>query len=293
MILSMTGFGRAEGTLNDRIYQIEIRAVNSRFLEFNLKYPRFLETYDLDFKNLIRKKINRGKISMTITVSDSSDDNGFPLLDTEKLKHYTKVLKQLRKQIGSKEIIKLEHILKFEDIFEVEQKEEANDDEIKFIFSIIENAIDDLFLMKRKEGDFLRHDILSRIESIKSESEIIFKLYQENLKSQKDKLIEKVNSIISDPSKIDERRVEFEIAMLSEKYDITEENIRLGSHLEYFVDYVNSTELSGRRLNFLLQEMNREINTIASKSNHALISQKVSFLKEELEKIREQIQNIE
>lgn len=293
MILSMTGFGRAEGTLNDRIYQIEIRSVNSRFLEFNLKYPRFLESYDLDFKNLIRKKINRGKISMSISVTDSSEDNGFPLLDAEKLKHYAKVLKQLRKNISSKEDIKLEHILKFDDIFEVEQKEEANEDEIKFIFSIINIALEDLFSMKKKEGDFLRQDILGRIDSIKIESEIIFKLYNENLKSQKDRLIEKVNSIITDPSKIDERRVEFEIAMLAEKYDITEENIRLGSHLQYFVDYVNSDELSGRRLNFLLQEMNREVNTIAAKSNHALISQKVSFLKEELEKIREQIQNIE
>ncbi len=293
MIVSMTGFGRAEGELNGRVYQVEVKSVNSRFLELILRLPKSLEPLEINLRNFIKKYFSRGKVSVSISIVNGSEDNGQQMLDPEKLKFYVDILKQLRKKINSKERIKLDHILKFEDVITFDQKEEMNDDKEEFIYEVVRDALENLNAMKKQEGEFLKTDILQRIESIRSESKTIFGMYSDNYNFQKEKLINQVNTIIKDPSKIDDKRIEFEIAMLSEKFDITEEITRIESHVQYFIDHVNSPEHSGRRLNFLIQELNREANTIASKSGDAIISQKVTFIKEELEKIREQVQNIE
>ncbi len=147
--------------------------------------------------------------------------------------------------------------------------------------------------MKQKEGQFLKNDILKRIKIIAKELEKISLYSIGRIDKEREKINKNIKSIITDPKLINESRVEYEIALLAEKLDITEEVIRFKSHIKYFLDYVNSKEYSGRRLNFLLQEMNREINTISTKSSNASISQISIVIKEELEKIREQIQNIE
>jgi len=293
MIVSMTGYGKAEGQYGDRNYTIEIRSVNNKFCEITFKYPKFLYTKDFELKDAVRKKISRGKLSIYISVgTDKNEENDFKV-DKENVKTYYNVLKDIRKTIGSKEKIKLEHILTFSEFIAKDVTNELTDEEFKFIMDLLNKAVDDLISMKIKEGESLQDDIMSRVKLIESESQIIEKISLENIKDERDKLFAKVELLLGDKKLIDENRVEQEVVLLAEKLDISEECVRLRSHTKYFEEYAASKELAGRRLNFLTQEINREINTMASKSLNAEISQRVSALKEELEKIREQLQNIE
>lgn len=293
MIVSMTGYGKAEGQYGDRNYTIEIRSVNNKFCEITFKYPKFLYTKDFELKDTVRKKISRGKLSIYISVgTDKNDENDFKV-DKENVKTYFNVLKDIRKTIGSKEKIKLEHILTFSEFIAKDVTNELTDEEFKFILELLNKGIDDLISMKIKEGESLRDDIMGRVKLIESESQIIEKISLENIKDERDKLFAKVELLLGDKKLVDESRVEQEVVLLAEKLDISEECVRLRSHTKYFEEYAASKELAGRRLNFLTQEINREINTMASKSLNAEISQRVSALKEELEKIREQLQNIE
>ncbi len=293
MIVSMTGYGKAEGQYGDRNYTIEIRSVNNKFCEITFKYPKFLYTKDFELKDAVRKKVSRGKLSIYISVgTDKNDENDFKV-DKENVKTYFNVLKDIRKTIGSKEKIKLEHILTFSEFIAKDVTNELTDEEFKFILELLNKGIDDLISMKIKEGESLRDDIMGRVKLIESESAIIEKISLENIKDERDKLFSKVELLLGDKKLVDENRVEQEVVLLAEKLDISEECVRLRSHTKYFEEYAASKELAGRRLNFLTQEINREINTMASKSLNAEISQRVSALKEELEKIREQLQNIE
>ena len=293
MIVSMTGYGKAEGRYEEKNYTIEIRSVNNKFCEISYKYPKYLYTKDFELKDAVRKKISRGKLSIYISVdSDKNGENDFKV-DKENVKTYYNVLKDRRKTIGSKEKIKLEHILTFSEFIAKDVSNELADEEFAFVIELLNKALDDLMNMKLKEGESLQNDIISRVKMIESESHIIEKISLENIKEERDKLFQKVELLLGDKKLIDENRIEQEVVLLAEKLDISEECVRLRSHTKYFEEYAASKELAGRRLNFLTQEINREINTMASKSLNAEISQRVSALKEELEKIREQLQNIE
>lgn len=293
MILSMTGFGKAEENFENKKYVIEIRSVNSRFAEISFKYPKYISSKDNELKEILRQKISRGKVNVFLNIENGTSVQNNLTIDPENLKNYAKILKSIRKEIGSKEKIRLEHILHFSEILTTEASGEISEEEFNFIKSLLNTAIEDLNEMKSKEGNFIKDDMQSRINLIYTENEIIREISAKRIPQERMRLKEKIDSLISDKSKIDENRLEMELILLSEKIDITEESIRLNSHLKFFNECVESKENSGRRLNFLLQEMNREINTMASKSMDAEISQRVSLLKEELEKIREQIQNVE
>ncbi|MBM4158792.1 MAG: YicC family protein [Ignavibacteria bacterium] len=293
MIVSMTGYGKAEGIFNNRKYMIEIRSLNNRFFETSFKLPRYISKRELEIKEIIREKIFRGKIYLSLNAESAEDDKILLKIDKDSLQQHLSLLKSLRKKLGTKEKIKINHILHFSEIFDVEPSEEISEEEFEFICGVLREALDDVLQMKRKEGGYIETDILQRIDFVDSENnqiKEIFKLNSDKIRSQ---LIEKVNKITADKQIINENRLEIELILIAERLDITEECLRLKSHLDYFRENVKSSAYSGRRLNFLLQEMNREANTIAAKSMDAVISQKVSVIKEELEKIREQLQNIE
>jgi uncharacterized protein (TIGR00255 family) len=289
----MTGFGKAEENFENKKYVIEIRSVNSRFAEISFKYPKYISSKDNELKDILRQKISRGKVNVFLNIENGTSVQNNLTIDPENLKNYTKILKSIRKEIGSKEKIRLEHILHFSEILTTEASGDISEEEFNFIKNLLNTAIEDLIEMKRKEGNFIKDDMQSRINLIYTENEIIREISAKRVPQERMRIKEKIDSLISDKSKIDENRLEMELILISEKIDITEESIRLNSHLKFFTECVESKENSGRRLNFLLQEMNREINTMASKSMDAEISQRVSLLKEELEKIREQIQNVE
>jgi len=292
MILSMTGFGKAEDTYENCRYVCEIRSINSRFCEISFKYPKYLTQREFDLKELIKQRISRGKVHVLIQ-RDSDGEKAALEINSANLKEYVRLLKALRRSIGSKEKIKLEHILRFSDIMTTEVTEGVDDREYKFVSQLVNKALDQLIQMKRQEGDFLKKDIYQRLEKIRELLERILQIGSNRIQKEREKLNEKINTLVQDRSIVDEKRLELEIVLLAEKLDFTEEVTRLKSHLQYFREYAESEEYAGRRLNFLLQEMNREINTIASKAADSTISQLSSEVKEELEKIREQIQNVE
>jgi uncharacterized protein (TIGR00255 family) len=246
-----------------------------------------------EIKEVISQKISRGKISAQLVIEKNTTSEVTLQVKPEAVKEYLKLLTGIKKATGIKEEIKLDHILKFSEIF----KGENNDDlaeywgDIKKIFSA---AAGDLVLMKAKEGKVLEKDILGRVNSIEKKLDIVVKLSEKNVTETKKKMLDKVNKLISEANiQADKNRLEYELIMISDRLDITEEVIRAKSHINYFRNNVKQKELSGRRLNFLVQELNREINTIASKSNSSNISQYVVEMKEDLEKIKEQLANIE
>jgi len=293
MILSMTGFGKAEDNFNGKKYSIEIRSVNNRFCEISFKYPKYLFSRDIELKEIIKQRISRGKINISLNIENGSDSDLNLVVNKEATKSYLKILKSLKKTIGTKEKIRLDHLLNFSDVFKTQQEQDIDEKEYVFICNLLSDTIDDLMKMKKKEGDFIRKDISKRIDLIERETIVVSDLSRERIPRAKEIFREKVRSVIENQSIIDEKRLELELILLSDKLDVTEECTRLKSHISYFRECIDSEKPMGRRLNFLLQEMNREVNTIASKIMDSEISQKATLLKEELEKIREQIQNVE
>ncbi len=293
MIISMTGFGKASKSLKKLKVNAELRSINSKYLEVSCRLPMVFSDKESDIREIISQKVSRGKISVQLSIEKNSVTEVTLQVKPEAVKEYHKLLTGIKKTTGIKEEIKLEHILKFSEIF----KGDNNDDLAEYwndIKKIILAAVNDLLVMKAKEGKVLEKDILTRLTSIEKKLDIVVKLSVNNVAETKKKMMDKVSNLINEANiQADNNRLEYELIMISDRLDITEEVIRAKSHINYFRNNVKQKELSGRRLNFLVQEINREINTIASKSNSSFISQFVVEMKEELEKIKEQLQNIE
>lgn len=293
MIISMTGFGKASKSLKKMTIGVELRSINSKFLEVSCRLPQAFSDKENEIKEVISKQISRGKVTVQLSLDRNIESTVNLQIQPEVIKGYHKLLVEIRKATGIKEEIKLDHILKFSEIFKGDESEDITEYWIDIKKTIIA-AVNDLYRMKNKEGKVLEKDILSRINSIDKKLEFVKKQSAKNMKDTKAKMMEKVNSLVAEAGiQTENNRLEYELIMISDRLDITEEVIRAKSHIDYFKNNVKDKELSGRRLNFLVQEMNREINTIASKSNSSDISQHVVEMKEELEKIKEQLQNIE
>lgn len=289
----MTGFGSGEYAEFGLRAMAEIRSVNSRFIEISVKLPRQLSSFELEARELIRKALQRGKISAIIQL-ERENKSDIPIrIKPDAVKAYTAMLSELKAVSGIDEPIRLEHLLKFPEIFEGSSDESSElEREWKVISRALQAAIASLREMRRKEGEQLTIDLKARIGAINQTLAHIEKISQEALSATKEKLLQKVKELLGDES-LSKERLEMEIVLLTDKMDITEECVRFRSHNKFFLEALDSGEPAGRKLNFLLQEQSREANTIASKSQNAEISQKSVFIKEELEKIREQVQNIE
>ncbi len=293
MIISMTGFGKASKSLKKMKFSVELRSVNSKFLEVSCRMPMAFSDKESEIKELMAQKVSRGKISAQLIIERNNGSEVTLQVKPEVVKDYYKLLTGIKKTTGIKEEIGLDHILKFSEIFKGDTSEELTEfwPEVKKTFIA---AVADLVVMKAKEGKVLEKDILARLSSIEKKLSAVEKFSSKNVGETKARMLEKVNNLLKDANiQADNNRLEYELIMISDRLDITEEITRANSHLDYFRNNVKQKELSGRRLNFLVQEINREINTIASKSNSSSISQYVVEMKEELEKIKEQLQNIE
>ncbi len=293
MIESMTGFGRGEYAEFGLRAIAEIRSVNSRFIEISVKLPRQFSSFELEARELIRKALQRGKISAVVQL-ERDNQLDLPIkIKPEVVKAYTAILSELKAISGIDEPIRLEHLLKFSEIFETPiETNEGLEQEWQVISKALQAAIASLREMRRKEGEQLMMDFKARIAMIDQVLTDIERISRETLSATKEKLRQKVRDLLGDES-LARERLEMEIVLLADKMDITEECIRFRSHNKFFLEALASGEPAGRKLNFLLQEQSREANTIASKSQNADISQKSVLIKEELEKIREQVQNIE
>jgi uncharacterized protein (TIGR00255 family) len=293
MIISMTGFGRSEISRDGVSVSVELRSVNNRFLEISTRMPRELNARENDIREIARKSLTRGKIHLNINIEKQADASLSIEVDPEVVRVYKDALDQIRKHAKIKEAATLSHLLHFSDeILGRNAQSSDSADHWEIVAQAVEEAVKDLEQMRRNEGRELANDIRERVRAIDSIVDRVEQLSKERIPAERLRLRERIAQLFEN-DEIDEQRLEFEIVMLADKLDITEECVRYRSHSKYFIEAVKGPEPAGRKLGFLLQEINREITTIGSKANDAEISHFVVQAKEELEKIREQVQNIE
>ncbi|MFQ5650356.1 MAG: YicC/YloC family endoribonuclease [bacterium] len=292
MVSSMTGFGRGEARHNGFVVLVEIRSLNHRFLDIEVRLPKSLNSCEVEIKELIGSQLSRGRVNATITVKGEQAPAASLTLDKPLATIYMKLLQELRQEFDLDGPIELQQLLSFPDIIAAGNSNELDEDVMGLVKSVVQTAITDLKEMRLREGQEIEKDLHDRIQGIQRLLKHIEARTKETSKAVFQKLRERVEAL-TDLEVLDEGRLELEVAVLAEKADVTEECIRFKSHATLFLELLEKTSSEGRKLNFLLQEMHREANTIGAKANDAQIAHWVVEIKEEVEKLREQVQNIE
>jgi uncharacterized protein (TIGR00255 family) len=292
MLSSMTGYGRSEITKKGMTVTVELRTVNNRFLEVTARLPRSLSLRENEIKELVRRKALRGKVNLLVSV-ERENGGDIPLkVNTAAARGYYKLLNELRRTVKLKEKVKLEHLLHFTEVIEQEEIEREDVKEWDVVQEALDAALDGLAEMRRQEGRELEKDFRHRIGVLEEYLTRVEELSKQQVPTERARLREKIKELLESDT-VDEGRLEMELAILADRLDVTEECVRFRSHNKFFLEALEAPESAGRKLNFLIQEMNREANTIGSKSSDTAIAHLVVHMKEELEKIREQLQNIE
>jgi uncharacterized protein (TIGR00255 family) len=289
----MTGFGRAEVSKDGVTASVEVRSVNSRYLDVTARLPRQHSQRERELKELIRGFLSRGSLNVTVKIEREVNGTAALRVNTNAAKSYYKLLNDLRKTVRLQEKVKLEHLLNFSEILEPVDEEESGELEWEVMQEAAKEALKNLNAMREQEGRELAADLSGRIRWISGVIDQVEKLSKERIPEERKELQERVAELVEDKFVVDQNRLELEIALLADKLDITEECVRFRSHNKFFLEALDKKEAVGRKLNFLVQEMNREANTIGSKTCDAAIAHLVVDIKEEMEKIREQLQNIE
>jgi len=289
----MTGYGRAEASKDGISATVEIRGTNSRYLDITTRLPRALSQREKDIKEIVRSYVNRGSLTIGVTLEEDSDGTAAVSVNKPAARAYMKLLTELRKAAKIRETVKLDHLLKFSEVFEVPHDTESDERQWSIVDEALRGALQDFGAMRQKEGEELAKDLEPRIQRLNETVANIEQLSKGRIPAERKRLNERIAQLLEDKNIIDQNRLELEIALLADKLDVTEECVRFRSHNKFFLEAVATEESAGRKLNFLVQEMNREANTIGSKTNDAEIAHLVVQIKEELEKIREQLQNVE
>jgi len=292
MITSMTGYGRGEASEEGITVGVEIRSVNSRFLEVSARLPRSLSLRENEIKEIVRKRISRAKLNLLVTINRDTNGSIPVSVNPSAARAYSRLLRDLRKAAGLKEPIKIQHLLQFSDIFEPVGPAATDEREWRITQSALHRALDELHAMRTNEGRELERDFRARVALLDERIVRIESISHEQVPQERTRLRERIRQLL-EGSPVDEGRLEMELALMADRIDVTEECVRFRSHTKFFLEALASPEPAGRKLNFLVQEMNREANTIGSKSNATEIAHCVVGVKEELERIREQLQNIE
>jgi len=293
MAKSMTGFGRAEYTNNNITASVEVKSVNNRYCDISVRLPSLIKQHERKIHEWVQNHITRGKINVSVHLDQRQEALIDIDVDASKAKAYADLLKKLKDESQIQTEVTLQELLRFEDIFvSPEQDEKTISEAMETTRQAMEAALTELNATRYQEGQELKSDLNNRIDLIENKIADIKASVQERIPEARDRLYERIQNLISD-SEIDKERIEQEIAIQADKMDVTEELVRLDSHIKFYREVLDQEGPIGQRLHFLLQEMNREINTIGSKANSADVSQQVVFVKETLEKIREQVQNIE
>lgn len=292
MASSMTGLGVGEVQYNSTTITVELKSVNNRYLEVSCRLPSFLSYYEQQVRDIIRNSIQRGKIYTTIMVKGDSTSVPSIRIDEKMVGSVHDLLNHLRNTACIREELKMEHYLRFSEIFESCSEPENTDLTWNHVQQALQEALTALKEMRRKEGETLLKDIRERVQGLEARLDKVEGIARENVPDAYQKLIERIEKLTLDHN-IDQDRLHTEIVLLADKMDITEECVRLRSHNQVFLNILENEEVVGKKLNFLLQEMNREANTISTKATHVEISHTVVEMKEEIEKIREQVQNLE
>jgi len=291
MIKSMTGYGRGNISKNDREYQIEIKSVNHRYLDISVKMPRQLSYLEDAIKKEISSKVKRGKIDVFITFNNNSLEGRTIKINTELAHAYITELKKLSEKEEILSDIQVTEISKYPDVLNIQN--EQDDDKIKEeVIEVLNNATDNFICMRQVEGSKISEDLLKRLDYIQVKVNEISKFSTGLIEEYVVKLETRIKEILKD-QELDKQRLAQEVVIYADKCSVEEEITRLNSHILQFKNLLNSDEAVGKKLDFIVQEMNRETNTIGSKANNLNITNNVIDLKTEIENIREQIQNIE
>ena len=291
MIKSMTGYGKANLSKDKREYQVEIKSVNHRYLDICVKMPRVLSYLEEEVKKQISSQIKRGKVDVFITFENNSVEDKEIKINTEIAKIYIEELKKLAKQENILDNIEVTEISKLPDVLTIQNNQE--DETIKdALLEAVSNATENLVQMRSIEGNKMADDLVARIQGIKEKVEEISSLSTGLIEEYVVKLEGRIKEILKNQD-IDETRLAQEVVIYADKCSIEEEVTRLKSHISQFEKLIKTDEAIGKKLDFIIQEMNRETNTIGSKANNLEITNGVIDIKTELENIREQVQNIE
>ncbi|MBI9053666.1 MAG: YicC family protein [Bacteroidales bacterium] len=290
MIKSMTGYGKAECQLKDRKVTIEIKSLNSKNLDIYTKIPGLYREKELEIRNSISKKLQRGKVEFVLYY-EVTDDKKATTINSDVVKNYYNQLKNVALDLDlqtSEQLLQM--AIRMPDTLSTE-RDQIDQEDWKEIHKAALEAMDQLNDFRLQEGEYLQKDIVQRIKKIEKCKEEITPFELERTEKIRTKLTESLNSLNTD-QEIDKNRFEQELIYYLEKLDITEEKVRLTNHCNYFIEIINEPESNGKKLGFITQEIGREINTIGSKANNSEMQKFVVLMKDELEKIKEQMLNI-
>jgi uncharacterized protein (TIGR00255 family) len=288
----MTGFGRAEAELHQYGIAVELKSVNNRYFDCSVKLPRIYAFLEETVKKRIQAQVSRGKVDVYITVDDSRAKNITVSLNKPVAEGYLTALRNIRDEFGLKDDISVSLLTRFSEVFSVEKAKENLDEISEGIISVLDEALSQFDEMRTREGVQLLEDIRARLAALAQMTGNVEERSPQTLSEYRAKLLQRMQDVLSS-TEIDEARILTEAAIFADKTDITEESVRLRSHLGQLEDMLLAGGIVGRKLDFLIQELNREVNTIGSKGNDLTISTIVVDMKAEIEKIREQAQNIE
>lgn len=291
MIKSMTGYGKSSLSINSREYQVEIKTVNHKYIDTNIRMPRIISYLEEDVRKLIASKIKRGKVDILISFENYSSHGNDIRINTELAKIYIENLKKLAEEEKISANIEVTEITKLPDVLTI--KSNLDEKQIKFeLLQVVDEAVNQLINMRQNEGNRISEDILTKISQIEEKNEEIFKLSTGLIDEYVVKLEARIKEILK-TEELDKSRLMQEVVIYADKCSVEEEITRMKSHILQLRNLINTEEPTGKKMDFLIQEMNRETNTIGSKANNLEITNRVVDIKTILEDIREQVQNIE
>ena len=292
MIKSMTGYGRANKSIDSLNVTVEIKSVNHRYFEFSSKLPRSYGFLDEKLKSFFMGKLTRGKMECYVQIETVEEPDTIISVNHPLVQGYLAAYKELAETYGLENNIKVSDISRVSDIFAI-RKQAADEDKIWAAVSVVaQEALNGFVAMREREGERLKADVLSRLATILENVEFVEERSPETVKEYNEKLLGRLKELLAD-THIDEQRILTEAAIFADKIAVAEETVRLRSHVSQLTSFLDSSEAVGKKMDFLVQELNREANTIGSKAQDVEIARRVVSIKAEIEKIREQIQNIE
>lgn len=291
MIKSMTGYGKSSLSINSREYQVEIKTVNHKYIDVNIKMPRIISYLEENVRKLVVSKIKRGKVDIQISFENYSQDGNDVKINTELAQIYIQSLRKLAEAENLSSNIEVTEITKLPDVLTIKSNLDENETKEELL-QVVNEAIDKLIQMRKIEGEKISKDILDKIARIEQKNEEIFSLSTGLIEEYVVKLEARVKELLK-TEELDKSRLMQEVVIYADKCSVEEEVTRLRSHIYQLRYLINSEEPIGKKMDFLIQEMNRETNTIGSKANNLEITNTVVDIKTILEDIREQIQNIE
>lgn len=292
MLKSMTGYGRNEAIIGGRHIVFEIKSVNHKFFEFNARLPRGYQFLEDKLKVFIQSKVSRGKVDVFLQIETLEEAEAEVLVNHTLAAAYVKALREMKERYGLADDVTLSLLARYSDLLSVHKAQEDEDEVWSAVQEAAQPALVSFVSMREVEGARLKQDILSKADKIEAMVGEVEKITPETVSEYRERLHAKIEELLGD-NRFDEQRVLTEVAVFADKVAVDEETVRLRSHIKHLHQLLDSAEPVGRKIDFLVQEMNREVNTTGSKSVNSKIAYLVVDMKAEIEKIREQVQNIE